>query len=296
MYNFVSDFLNYLHVEKNASPLTLKSYKGDLLQFVFFLQSREQEQFDSDKLVLRHYLAYLFEKEYHRRSVARKLSAIRTFLKYLKRAGIITNEIWVNVATPKRPRNLPKFLYYPEILTLLSLPDLSTAAGYRDRAILELIYGTGIRISEAAGLTVDAIDFEERLIKVKGKGSRERIVPFGTKASQFLQGYLTHSRPVLINREHLEEKGLFLNHLGNWLSDRGIRWIFDKYIRKASLKEGISPHSLRHSFATHLLERGADLRVVQELLGHSSISSTQIYTHITKEQLQKVYRSAHPRA
>lgn len=295
MHFALDDFLMFLQVEKNASPLTIKSYKGDLEQFMAFVTGRNKEKRENDILLLRHYLAFLFEKGYNRRSVARKLSAIRTFLKYLKREGIVKSEIWVNVATPRRPRKLPKFLYYHEVLTLLSLPDLSTPLGCRDRAIMELIYGAGIRVGEASSLTIDSIDLEQRLLKVKGKGSKERIVPFGIKALEHLNVYLSRSRPALAGRQS-EEKALFLNHLGTALTDRGIRWVFNKYINKVSLKEGLSPHSLRHSFATHLLERGADLRVVQELLGHSSISSTQVYTHVTRERLQKVYSMAHPRA
>lgn len=273
-----------------------------------------------DRQLLRRYLADLNRKGYSRRSIARKLSSARSFFRYLEREGFLREEDWAGVSTPRQPRNLPGFLYYNEILLLLAQPDLKTPLGCRDRAIMELIYSSGIRVSELTGTTLNSIDYSQRLLKVTGKGNKERILPVGREAVTYLQLYLSRGRPYLaakrtrdsdgdnrnsdagiISSDGRKNKGgdedrLFLNKSGGPLTDRGVRYVFEKYIKKVHTRDAISPHTLRHSFATHLLERGAGLRAVQELLGHVSISTTQIYTHVTKERLQEVYNLAHPRA
>ena len=203
---------------------------------------------------------------------------------------------WSAVATPRREKPLPHFLYYNEVLALLEAPDCGTPLGFRDRTILELIYGCGLRVSEVAGMGLDSCQLEERLVKVRGKGGKERIVPMGRVAAGFLAEYQERVRPQLLAGNTEDHGFLFVNRFGGPLTDRGIRLMFQKYIRQVCRREGISPHSLRHSFATHLLDGGADLRVVQELLGHVSISTTQIYTHVTRERLREVYNKAHPRA
>jgi len=298
MENWLEDFLNYLTVEKNASWLTVASYRRDIEQFLFFCQKSSIQFSEISKGEIRSFLSYLNEKGYQKVTIARKSSAIRSYFKYLQREGLIYHSLWASVATPKTPSNLPGFLYYDQVLELLSRPDGKTALGIRDRAILELLYSCGIRVGELVKICLDTLDLEQELLKVKGKRSRERILPLGKVSITWLKKYLNGARPALLKKRKLydEERLLFLNNNGYPLSDRGVRWIFNKYFTQISEEENISPHSLRHSFATHLLENGADLRAVQELLGHISITTTQIYTHITREQLQKIYFSAHPRA
>ncbi len=304
MYKYLRDFINYMQMEKNFSSMTIKSYRMDVEQLLAFMEERYgSTDYVERQWILRHFLAYLMDKGYNRKTIARKLSSVRSFFRYLQREGVMKEGKWANVSTPRQPRNLPTFLYYHEVETLLSLPDMKTALGCRDRALMELIYSSGIRVGEIVKTTLNSVDFAQRLIKVGGKGGKERIIPVGGKAIETLLTYLSGPREQLLFAEGKKAvqnesatNALFLNRFGQPLGERGVRYIFDKYIHKASLKEGISPHSLRHSFATHLLERGADLRMVQELLGHVSISTTQLYTHITRERLHEVYNSAHPRA
>ena len=297
VFEWLERFISYMHVEKNASPLTLQAYRNDILQFLE-LEGDEPGGFvEVNHLTLRRFLAWLKERNYSRRSVARKLSATRSFLFYLQKEGLISGGKWSAVARPKQAKELPKFLYYHEVIALLEAPDVNKPLGFRDRTILELIYSSGLRVSELVGLSVDSLQIEDRLIKVYGKGRKERILPVGRVAAAMVVDYLSSTRPVLndYNKTGVTYRELFLNRWGKPLSDRGVRYIFNKYITQVSHKEGITPHSLRHSFATHLLEGGADLRVVQELLGHVSISTTQIYTHITRERLSEVYRLAFTR-
>lgn len=297
VFEWLERFISYMHVEKNASPLTLQAYRNDILQFLE-LEGDEPGGFvEVNHLTLRRFLAWLKEKNYSRRSVARKLSATRSFLFFLQKEGLISGGKWSAVARPKQAKELPKFLYYHEVIALLEAPDVNKPLGFRDRTILELIYSSGLRVSELVGLSVDSLQPEERLIKAYGKGRKERILPVGRVAAAMVVEYISSTRPVLAayNKTGEAHRELFLNRWGKPLSDRGVRYMFAKYIKQVSHKEGITPHSLRHSFATHLLEGGADLRVVQELLGHVSISTTQIYTHITRERLSEVYRLAFTR-
>jgi integrase/recombinase XerC len=226
------------------------------------------------------------------------LSAIRAFLSYLKRENKLLNNTWEIIASPKKGKKLPKFLYVDEVLELLAAPDQKTVLGCRDIAILEVLYGAGIRVSELTGLDLAAVDMEEGLLKVYGKGSKERLVPLGAYALQALALYLKKSRPVLeeANKEVIKSPALFLNKFGKRLSDRSVRRMVHNYGLKISYCHDISPHVLRHSFASHLLNAGADLRIVQEMLGHVSISTTQLYTHITKENIKRTYLKTHPRS
>jgi len=298
MKYWLERFLDYLMYEKNSSSLTVNCYKRDVEQFLFFCQKSGIQVSSISKTEIRRFLAHLGEKKYKKVTISRKLSAIRSFFKFLQREGVIDHSLWARVATPKTPRNLPKFLYYNQVIKLLELPLTNTATGKRDLAIIELLYGCGIRVGELVKLSLDTLDLEQQLIKVEGKGSRERILPLGKASANALKRYLNYARPFLLSKrkESCYEKALFLNSKGYPLTDRGVRVTLKKYVKKLNGEEDISPHTLRHSFATHLLEKGADLRVVQELLGHISVSSTQVYTHITREQLKKVYFKAHPRA
>jgi integrase/recombinase XerC len=299
MVDFLGSYIAYLQVERNASPHTIRNYAEDLGRFLDFLET-ESIAFpeELDYLAIRHFLGLLQQKNYERRTIARKLSAIRSFLRFLQREGYLKDAGWAAVSTPRIGKKLPKFLYVEEVFRLLGAPDTSKPAGLRDIAILETLYASGIRVSELVGLDVHSLDSQQEQFIVMGKGSRERVVPLGRFARRTIMHYIEQGRPLLLrkNKDGNTENALWLNKYGTRLTDRGVRRLVEKYVRQVSLSKGISPHSLRHSFATHMLNAGADIRAVQELLGHVNISTTQIYTHITRDRLQEVYNGAHPRA
>jgi integrase/recombinase XerC len=245
---------------------------------------------------IRAYLAYLTELGLARATILRKIASLRSFFKYLTLQGIVENNPFVNFRAPKRQKKLPQFLYVREIEELLKFEDVSPK-GLRDRAILEVLYGTGMRVSELSGLNLEDLDLDRGYLRVYGKGAKERITFLGKKGSQALKDYLLRGRTVYLKPGlNPTERAVFLNKNGTRLSVRSIRRLLDTYVRAAALEKKISPHTLRHSFATHLLEGGADLRSVQELLGHVSISTTQIYTHLERDKIKKTYQQAHPRA
>jgi tyrosine recombinase XerC len=298
--NEIGDFLDYLTFERNVSPNTIIAYRDDLESFTSFLcndyLTLGRDQLDLrrvDHLAVRSYLAHLSRRKLSRSSVARHLSALRTFFKYLVREGVVDANPARTVATPKREKHLPAVLQTSDIALLLEQPDTSTTLGIRDAAWIELLYASGLRISELTGIDLDDVELRGRLVKVRGKGSKERIVPFGTKAETAIRAYLA-VRGELIR--DIEEQAMFVNYRGERITTRSVRRLFDGYVRGASLRAGVSPHTLRHSFATHLLNAGADLRGIQELLGHASLSTTQKYTHLNDWQLIAVYKKAHPRA
>jgi integrase/recombinase XerC len=282
-------FLNYLKNERNYSDHTLSNYARDLDFLIKFLKDRE-----IDRLAAREYLLELEKKKYSRRSVARKLSAARSFFRYLQREKKIKVNPFQNLLTPKLPKKLPNFLYPEEIKALFKAMDNAKAPGKRDLAILELIYGAGIRVVEVTRLNVNDLDLDENEIRVFGKGAKERIVLYGSYARSALKEYLAGARQELL--KGAKSAALFVGRRGSRLTPRQVERLIRSYARKAGLQKKVTPHTLRHSFATHLLEGGADLRMVQELLGHVSLSTTQVYTHVTKERLKKVYDLAHPRA
>jgi len=284
---YLEKFLSYLEIEKNYSKHTLVNYQVDLKEFFAFIGETPIEKVDY--LILRRYLAKIREKDHKPRTIARKLSSMRSLMKFLTREGYIKNNPSSLLTTPKLDKKLPEFLTEDEAVKLLEAPDLKSEFGLRDRAILETLYSTGVRVSELVGLDVERVDFIANVAKVFGKGKKERLVPIGDKALFAIRQYLE-------KRKHQAAKPLFLNKNGTRISTRSICNITEKYIRKTGTRESISPHALRHSFATHLLNRGADLRCVQELLGHVNLSTTQIYTHMTTEKLRSVYEKAHPRA
>ena len=289
MDRFIEKFLTYLKVEKNASGHTLINYLIDLKEFKGFLQDTPVE--NVDHLVLRRFLAFLREKNFSKRTIARKLACLRSFFRFLVRDGYLKTNPASGLATPKLDKKLPLFLDENEVTRLLEAPDIDLA-GLRDRAILETLYSTGARVSELVGLSIKDVDFIGCVVKVFGKGKKDRLLPIGDKALSVIRAYLD-KRGLSGN---VETKPLFANRASTRLTDRGVRRVVEKYIRRTCMREHISPHSLRHSFATHLLDRGADLRSVQELLGHANLSTTQIYTHVTTERLKAVYDKAHPRA
>lgn len=296
--DLLDNFIIYLKVERNSSPWTERKYMEDLRQFTAFLKGEGRRIEDLDHRFIRKYLAYLQEKGYARASIARKLSALRTFIRFINRETDLELNPRLSVSTPKLGKKLPNFLYQQELVKLLESPDPDTVLGRRDSAILETLYASGIRVSELVSLDVNNMSMEARTMKVFGKGSKERVVLFGRYAENALRTYLEESRETLLSKKKDTgpEPALFLNRFGGRISDRSIRRMMDKYITLTSFKTKASPHTIRHSFATHLLDAGADLRSVQELLGHVKISTTQIYTHLTREGIKKVYDKAHPRS
>lgn len=286
MQRYIEKFIRYLEIEKNYSKHTILNYRLDLEDFKGFISESPLEKIDY--LNLRKYLARLKEKNLKNKTVARRISALRSFFKFLTREGYLKTNPILSISSPKQEKPLPLFLTEEEVVHLLDTVKAKDERGLRDKAILEIFYSTGIRVSELAGLDVEDVDFIGGIAKVKGKGKKERIVPVGDIALTAMRNYL--------EKRKKESAVLFLNKNNRRITDRGIRNIVGKYLRIASMREGISCHTLRHSFATHLLNRGADLRSVQELLGHANLSTTQIYTHLTTEKLKSVYNKAHPRA
>jgi len=287
MNNHIEKFLTYLEVEKNYSGHTLLNYRLDLEEFFEFLGQGVDIK-AVEYTTLRRFLAEMRSKQLRPRSVARKLSSLRSFFRYLQREGVVSKNPAALVLTPKLDKPLPHFLSEQDTVKLLEAPGDDTPEGLRDRAMFEVLYSTGIRVSELVGINQGDIDLIGNSVKVRGKGMKERMVPVGDKACETVRAYL--------NARSEKAEALFLNNRGGRLTDRSVRNVINKHIRRVSLQQKVHPHMLRHSFATHLLDRGADLRSVQELLGHVNLSTTQIYTHLTTEKLKSVYDKAHPRA
>lgn len=286
MRRYIEKFIRYLEIERNYSVYTIVNYRLDLEGFGSFLGESAIE--NVDYLTLRKYLACLKGKNLSPRTISRRLSTLRSFFKFLTREGYLKTNPILSLSSPKQEKHLPVFLTEDEITRLIESVAEKNERGLRDRAILETFYSTGIRISELAGLNNEDVDFIGGIVKVRGKGKKERIVPIGNIAISAIRAYLAKRKK--------QEETLFLNKSRRRISTRGIRNIVKKYVRIASIRQGVSPHTFRHSFATHLLNRGADLRSVQELLGHVNLSTTQIYTHLTTDRLKSVYNKAHPRA
>ena len=291
----IGQWEEHLRVEKGLAALTIRNYKTDLEPLHSFMERDGiQDLRDLDRTTTRAYLAWLLELGYVRASIARKISTLRTFLRWLIRQNRIDHDPLPRRGVMKLDSRLPRFLSQSEAEKLLEAPDTSEPLGVRDRALLELIYGAGLRVSEASNLDVPALNLETREIRVTGKGSKQRIVLIGESAKNALTLYLRDIRPAMIGES--SDGALFLNRSGGRLSQRSIQKKVRKYATKAGLGAGVHTHTLRHSFATHMLEGGADLRVVQELLGHSTPATTQIYTHVTGTEAKKVYMASHPRA
>ncbi|MDD2220664.1 MAG: tyrosine recombinase XerC [Clostridia bacterium] len=301
MEQLIGRFLRYLSLEKNASELTIKSYQSDLLSFADFLladqglSSRNAIDIAAvDLAAMRRYLALLQKSGLQKSSIGRHLSATRSFFRFLCREGLVQKNVPSVVNSPKKEQHLPEFLYYDELEALLDAPDLNTLAGKRDRAALEVLYGAGLRVSELVSSDVNSINFTAGYIRVIGKGNKERLAPLGEIALYAIKEYLNAREAAGLSYQGAAP--LLLNKNKGRLSDRSIRNILNKYVEQAAVCRHISPHALRHTFATHLLENGADLRAVQELLGHADLSTTQIYTHVTKNRLKSIYDKTHPRA
>jgi integrase/recombinase XerC len=290
----LSEFLAYLRHERNASAHTIAGYERDLRQLADYLRESGVRWNKAGNVVLRGFLAALHERNLKKSTIGRKLAAMRSFYGYCVRRKWIAENPARLLSTPKLEKHVPSFLSEEEAVGLLSLPLGDKPTGLRDRAILELFYATGIRVSELVGIDTGDLHFGERMVRVRGKGKKERLVPFGRKASEALQDYL-RVRPRL-QPDGTAEAAVFLNYRGERLTSRSVQRMVQAAIRKTAVSRKISPHSLRHSFASHLLGRGADLRVIQELLGHSSLATTQKYTHVDLRQLLAVYRKSHPRS
>jgi len=304
----VRAFLAYLRLNRNVSPHTARAYESDLTQLLASasqLAGRRQSELevaDFGDAAVRAFVADQHRRGTSRASTARKLAAVRTFARYLRREGLIEGDPTAFVGTPRREQKLPAHLTEDEMTALLATPDADHPLGRRDRAILELFYASGLRLSELCGLEVGDVDLSARMVRVRGKGGKERIVPFNNTAAAAIRKWLpdrlqiARLKPGSTQAKGKREDPLFMNYRGTRLSTRGVDRIVRRYVAACSTRLGISPHALRHSFATHLLGRGADLRAIQELLGHARISTTQRYTHVNTAQLLDVYRKAHPRA
>ena len=289
----VAAFLRHLDRERNASPHTVKAYGEDLRQFAAYLErelGRTPRASDVDHLVIRGFLADLHRRGLQKSSAGRKLASLRTFFRYLCREGVLDKNPARALLSPRRERRIPSHLEEQEVDAFLDVPG-GTPAAIRSRAILELLYATGMRCGELVGLDMGDVDLDARMVRVLGKGRKERVVPFGTRALDSLRAWLVERR-----RLRARDEALFVNGRSGRLTDRSVRRLVSQRVRSVSINRKLSPHSLRHSFATHLLSRGADLRSIQELLGHSSLSTTQRYTHVDTQQILKIYRMSHPRA
>lgn len=295
MDNYVTEFINYLAVERGLAQNTLESYGRDLHQFQTYLKNSNLEVLkDSNRNTILNYLAALQNKGRAVSTISRNLAAIKSFYQYLVKERYLDKDPAANLESPKLEKKLPKILSITEVEELLKQPNSFLPAGLRDKAMLELLYATGIRVSELISLNISDVNLDMGYIKCYGTGSKERIVPLGSIAAKCVQEYMTKGRAKLIRT--YDESALFVNHHGNRLTRQGFWKIIKKYAQEANITREITPHTLRHSFATHLLENGADLRSVQEMLGHADISTTQIYTHVTKNKLKEVYEKTHPRA
>ncbi len=303
MFNdHLNEFIRHLRYERNLSPHTLRNYASDLEQFrahLFAVEKRDDVPLDTiDRLTIREWMASL-HGDHKKTSVARKLASLRTFFQFLVREGKLESNPAKQVATPKIERKLPTHLSMEDAVRFIETPDTDAHLGRRDRAILELLYATGIRVGELVGINIADVDFRERLVRVMGKRKKQRIVPFGEPAAQALLHYLEESRALFLSQCPEAERdlyALFLHRRGGRLTTRSVGRMIDKYIKQCADIHNISPHSLRHTFATHLLDSGADLRDIQELLGHARLSTTQIYTQVSMEKMIEVYDKSHPKA
>jgi integrase/recombinase XerD len=291
----ISSFLTHVKVEKGLSSNTVSAYRRDLVKFSDFSQKRKLtlEAVSRDDLV--DFLAGLYRQKLESKSVARHLVSLRNFFRFAQTQELISTDPSINLESPKIRRSLPGYLRLEEVEKLLTQPDAKTTYGLRDRAMLEVLYSAGLRVSELVGLRVSDLDTKVGCVRCIGKGDKERIVPIGKKALAIVDKYLRDARPKLIGKG-ASGPALFVNRRGGSLSRVGVWKILSAYGRRAGLRVGLTPHMLRHSFATHLLERGADLRSVQLMLGHADISTTQIYTHVVEERLKQIYKAHHPRA
>lgn len=298
MHSAIGRFLRYLTVERNASPLTIKSYREDLTSLAEYLDEalgHSPQPHQITPLDLRGYVSAMHEAGYARTSVSRRLASMRSFFRFAQREGLVENNPAKPLRNPRPERKLPHFLSTDEIGRLLKAPPSRDWSGLRDRALLETMYSAGLRVSELVAINLGDLSFEEGLVRVRGKGKRERLAPLGSYAIKAIEAW-QRERVRLIKRKDTGDSPLFLNKFGDRITTRSVARMLEKYLKLTGLDLRTSPHTLRHSFATHLLDRGADIRSVQELLGHKSLVTTQIYTHVSTAGLRKIYEQAHPLA
>lgn len=305
MQDHIDDFIRHLKYERNASAHTLRNYESDLQQFYDYIappgkdgHRRAVDIADLDHLTIREYMATLYEQNRKKSSIHRKVATLRTFFRYLCREGLLETNPAKMVSSPRVERKLPNHLTIEQMVRFIETPETETVLGKRDRAILELLYASGLRVSELVGLNLTDVDFANQSLRVRGKGRKERIVPFGAHAKAALQDYLTVRGELLAEaaQEEIDPGAVFYNYQGTRITTRSVGRMIDKYVAMCAELHHVSPHSLRHSFATHLLDAGADLRAIQELLGHARLSTTQQYTHVSIDRLMEVYDRSHPKA
>lgn len=294
MIKEIINFLKYLKDEKNYSKYTVLNYGKDLKLFESFLKDEKIEDIKSiDYQIIRTYLSFLYDKNYEKKTISRNMSTLRSFFKYQLKEGKIKKNPMLLIDNPKLDKKLPKILYIEQLENILNLPDISTPLGQRNSLILEMIYSTGVRVSELISIKISDINFDDKKIKIFGKGSKERYVLFGRVLEEKLNLYINDGRKKIL-KVHTDY--LFLNKDGEKITSRGVEYVISDVLKKGGITFHISPHTLRHTFATHMLNNGADLKTVQELLGHESLSTTQIYTHVSNERLRSVYLNTHPRS
>ncbi len=305
MQNYLDDFLKHLKYERNLSEHTLRNYESDMVQFYNYIapldkndERREVQICSIDNLTIREYMATLYEKKKKKSSIHRKVATLRTFFRFLCREEILENNPAMLVSSPRVDRKLPNHLSIEQMVRFIETPETESVLGKRDRAILELLYASGLRVSELTGLNLLDIDFNNQTLRVKGKGRKERMVPFGNHAKAALEIYLGVRGELLIEADPDDRDPLavFMNYQGTRITTRSVGRMLDKYCKECVDIPHVSPHALRHSFATHLLDAGADLRTIQELLGHVRLTTTQQYTHVSTDRLMEVYDKAHPKA
>jgi integrase/recombinase XerC len=305
MQNYIDDFLKHLKYERNLSEHTLRNYESDMEQFYDFLapansdgERRAVDIHALDNLTIREYMATLYEKKKKKSSIHRKVACLRTFFRFLCREGVLEKNPAMLVSSPRVERKLPNHLSIEQMIKFIETPETDTVLGKRDRAILELLYASGVRVSELVGLNLTDIDFNHQTLRVKGKGRKERMVPFGNHAKAALESYLGVRGELLVEADpdDRDPNAVFMNYQGTRITTRSVGRMLDKYCKQCAEIHHVSPHALRHSFATHLLDAGADLRTIQELLGHARLTTTQQYTHVSTDKLMEVYDKAHPKA
>jgi integrase/recombinase XerC len=305
MQNYIDDFLKHLKYERNLSEHTLRNYESDMEQFYDFIapansdgERRDVDIHALDNLTIREYMATLYEKKKKKSSIHRKVACLRTFFRFLCREGVLEKNPAMLVSSPRVERKLPNHLSIEQMIKFIETPETDTVLGKRDRAILELLYASGVRVSELVGLNLTDIDFNHQTLRVKGKGRKERMVPFGNHAKAALEAYLGVRGELLVEADpdDRDPNAVFMNYQGTRITTRSVGRMLDKYCKQCAEIHHVSPHALRHSFATHLLDAGADLRTIQELLGHARLTTTQQYTHVSTDKLMEVYDKAHPKA
>jgi integrase/recombinase XerC len=305
MQNYIDDFLKHLKYERNLSEHTLRNYESDMEQFYDFIappngdgERRAVDLPSVDNLTIREYMATLYEKKKKKSSIHRKVACLRTFFRFLCREGVLESNPAMLVSSPRVDRKLPNHLTIEQMIQFIETPETETVLGKRDRAILELLYASGVRVSELVGLNMTDIDFNHQTLRVKGKGRKERMVPFGSHAKAALETYLGVRGELLVEADpdDRDPNAVFMNYQGTRITTRSVGRMLDKYCKQCAEIHHVSPHALRHSFATHLLDAGADLRTIQELLGHARLTTTQQYTHVSTDKLMEVYDKAHPKA